>query len=120
MIELPEGIIVTISGKYLKERGMKEWYRDFLRAMEDETYTYWLRLCSRPRQEVLYIYLVIGNRVRYRYQFVMYEKGGSFNTADGRIIFANCWLVGVGPLVRPEQEIRRRGFQGFRYTEFLF
>ena len=120
MIELPEGIIVTVSRKYLKERGERNWLKDFMKAMDDESYTYWLRLGSRPKREVLYIYLVLGNKIRYRYTFVMYEKGGSFNTSDGRIIFANCWLVGAGPLVRPEVEIRRRGFQGFRYTEFIF
>jgi hypothetical protein len=120
MIDHPEGIIVTISQRYLKERGNKAWLEDFMNAMNNESYTYWLRLGNRPKWEVLYIYLIIGNRIRYRYGFVMYEEGGSFNTSDGRLIFANCWLVGIGPLTKANEVIHRRGFQGFRYTGFIF
>ena len=119
-MERPDGIILTISQKYLKERGIKNWLADFMKAMNNDNFTYWLRLGSKPKQDVLYIYLIIYNKIRFRFNFVMYEKGGEFTTHDGRIINAKVWLVGCGPLIRPQKEYRMKGFQGFRYTQELF
>jgi hypothetical protein len=75
-MEQAEGIILTISKSWLKERGIGNWLRDFLNAMNTENGTYWMRLGRLPKQEVLYIYLVIGSRIRFRFNFVMYEGAG--------------------------------------------
>ena len=119
-MEKPDGIVITISQKYLKERGIKNWLTDFFNAMNNENWTYWMRLGNRPKQEVLYIYLIMFNKVKFRFNFVMYENGGEFKTSDGRTITANTFLIGCGPLVKATKTIYRKGFQGFRYTEFIF
>ena len=118
MMDRPDGIIITISQQYLNERGRLNWLRDFMKAMDTEGWSYWMRLGNRPKHEVLYIYLILGSRIRYRMNFVMYEEGGVFHTNDGRDITAKNWLVGCGPLVRGN--IKMKGFQGFRYTQILF
>ena len=117
-MERPDGIIITISRKYLNERGRLAWMRDFMKAMDNDGCSYWMRLGNRPKHEVLYIYLILGNKIRYRMNFVMYEKGGVFHTADGRDITAKNWLVGTGPLVLGN--VKMKGFQGFRYTQIIF
>ena len=119
-MEKPEGIILTISKSYLKERGIGNWLRDFLNAMNNEDHTYWMRLGRLPKQEVLYIYLVIGNKIRFRFNFVMYEGPGEMEFDDGRIMSAKAWLVGCGPLMRPRRDYEMQGFRGFRYTETIF
>jgi hypothetical protein len=119
-IEKPDGIMITISAGMLKERGIRDWLGDFLSAMNSDDHTYWYRLGCIPKQEVLYIYFVVGGKVKYRYNFVMYEGPGEMEFTNGKIMDAKAWLVGCGPVVRAPYEIRRKGFRGFRYTEFIF
>lgn len=118
-MERPDGIIISISAKYLKERGVRNWYKDFLKGMSGENYSYWFRLAQMPKfTDMLYVYLCIGNRIRYRANLVGFYPGGEFKCDDGRIITAKFWCVVTGPLARGN--VRRKGFQGFRYTEELF
>jgi hypothetical protein len=120
-IEKPEGIILTIGASYLKERGVKKWIEDFMNAMNNpDRITYWMRLPVIPKQEPLYIYLVIGNHIKYRFNFVCFEHGGEFTFDDGRTIRAKAWMIGVGPLAKPPYKIKRKGFRGFRYCDFIF
>lgn len=121
MIEKPEGIILTIGAGYLKERGVKAWLADFMLAMNNpDAMTYWMRLPVMPKQKPLYIYLVLGNIIRYRFTFVDYEKGGWMTFSDGRKLCAKAWMIGAGPVVKAPYGITRKGFRGFRYTEFIF
>lgn len=121
MIEKPEGIILTIGAGYLEDRGIRAWLSDFMDAMNNpNTHTYWMRLPTRPKQEPLYIYLIIKNIIRYRFTFVCYEKGGEMIFNSGKKLTAKAWMVGVGPLVKAPHKIERRGFRGFRYCDFIF
>lgn len=117
-LEPPDGIIITISAQMLKEKGYRNWVRNFLEAMGKDEWTYWMRLGAIPKQEVLYVYLCIGGQVRYRANFVMYQGPGEKTFSEGNTLYARAWVVMAGPVVRGR--VPMKGFRGFRYTEKLF
>ena len=108
----------------LKERGYRNWLRDFLEAMDtwnqEETITYWMRQGAKPKHEVQYVYLVIGNKVRFRANLVCYDGPCEVRFRRGNTMFARAWIVLTGPVVRPPHDIPMKGFRGFRYTKELF
>ncbi len=120
-MDRPVGIIITIGEKWLKERGYRNWYRDFMQAMNNEGYTYWLRQGNKPTvEDLLYVYICIHGKIRFRTLFVQAEGAGYKDFTNGNRMFANAWVVVCGPVVKAPFEIKRKGFQGFRYTEQLF
>lgn len=120
MIDNPDGIIITISAEMLKERGYRNWLRNFLDAMSREDWTYWMRQGACPKKDILYVYLCIGGKIRYRANFVTTEGPSEKEFSDGKIMFARAWIVMAGPVARPDQVIEMKGFRGFRYTHKLF
>jgi len=118
--EPPDGIIITISAGMLKEKGILNWTRNFKRAMDSEGWSYWFRQGAKPKYDILYVYLCILGRVRYRINYVGSETGFKKFLNDGEGMYAKVWLITCGPLVEAPQKIPMKGFRGFRYTEFLF
>lgn len=116
----PEGIIITISQGMLKEKGYKNWLSNFLYAMEQEDWSYWMRQGAKPRQAIASVYLCIGNKIRYRANYVMAEGPCYRNFNDGIQIWAKAWIVLAGPVTKPLRPIPFKGFRGFRYTQKLF
>jgi hypothetical protein len=122
-MERPDGIIITISQQMLKEKGYRNWLRNYLNAMEKEDHIYYMRQGAQPKQDILYVYLCIGGKVRYRSNFVMSEGPGekTFTSAAGsHTIYGRAWIIMSGPVVKPEFTVPMKGFQGFRYTQKLF
>lgn len=118
-LEQPDGIIITISRKMLQEKGAKNWLKNFFDAMSKEDWTYYFRQGGRPKHDILYVYVNIGGKVRYRVNFVQTSTGHMrFN--DGKEMTAKVWIVTTGPLVKAPYVITMQGFQGFRYTHKLF
>jgi hypothetical protein len=118
-MERPDSIIITISAEYLKERGCRKWYKDFLRGTSEEGFSYWIRIAQMPKfTDLLYVYLCIGNRIRYRTNLVGFYPGSTETFFDGDTITAKVWCVVTGPVVKGD--IKRKGFQGFRYAGELF
>lgn len=128
--ERPDGIIITLSNKMFKEKGYRNWLTNFLNAMSQEEWTYWFRTSVQPKQEVLFLYICAGNKIRFRCNLVMTE-GPSIKTFEshtfdneptpGNEIKGRAWLVCAGPVVRaPRPMIEMKGFRGFRYTQKLF
>jgi hypothetical protein len=124
-VEQAEGIIITISEKMIKEKGYKNWLRNFLNAMarHDKDCFYWMRQGSCPRRsDLLYVYLCIGGKVRFRAFFAGSQGEGEMTFSDGSKLFGSAWVILGGPVERPPrgQEFPMKGFRGFRYTEKLF
>lgn len=118
-----EGIIITISQKMLKEKGVLPWTRQFLSTMNNPESTYWMRQGACPKRDISYVYLCIGGFVKYRAYFGGTHSGNvELTDADGsvRSMYAKAWIVLAGPVERPSHPIPMRGFRGFRYTEKLF
>lgn len=116
----PEGIIITISLEMLRERGCINWLRNFLWAMEQPDCIYSMRLGAKPKFDLLYVYLCIDGKVRYRAYFVGSDGPCEKTFSDGRTMFARAWVEMCGPVQRPDKPISMKGFRGFRYTEKLF
>jgi len=80
-------------------------------------------LAQRPIQEVLHCYIIIGNVVRVRAtisRFIPGEEQATVKCWDGSERYSKWWVELTAPVSWPPEEIRRRGFQGFRYTTDLW
>ena len=119
MIEQPEGIIVTISNSMLK-KGYRHWLKNFLNAMEQDDMTYWVKVGNKPKHDILYVYLLIGGKIRFRTNFVMAEGAMEKEFDNGDTMFSKAWIIITGKVTRPTTPIPMKGFQGFRYTQKLF
>lgn len=121
MIQQPDGIVITISQGMLKEKGYRNWLRNFLQAMEKEDWIYYMRQGAAPKRDILYVYLCIGGKVRFRANYGG-TQSGEMQFSDGKTMSAKVWVLLAGPLERPMrgQEPVMKGFRGFRYCEKLF
>lgn len=123
----PEGLIITISKGMIGSNGYRHWLRNFLAAMkkseEVEDHAYWFRQGNMPKSEseIKYVYLVIGNRVRFRV-FYAGARGACTMQFENRPdpLFGKAWILAGGPVSRPAQPYPMKGFQGFRYCAKLF
>lgn len=122
----PIGIIVTFPRVFFEEVSTASFVREFLGMNNPDYEGYWLcKIGSIPRQEVLYCYIIINNRIRYRANIAGFEPGGP-QQFDGRlsgkprIHTAKAWMQLTGPIVKAPYRMEKRGFQGFRYTEELW
>jgi hypothetical protein len=125
LLEPPDGIVITISAGMLKERGYCNWLRNFLNAMHNhERLVYYMRQGAKPKHDIRFVYLCIGNKVRYRAYFAGTEgpKWMEFRNVDGssKLLFARAWILLCGPVVKAPFDVPMKGFQGFRYTKELF
>lgn len=91
-----------------------EWVRQ---APDDRWWNH--SIGTKPTREVLYAYIVILGRVRYRANIVGWEAGGEKEFQDGRKRTAKHWLI-LGHFVPAPFAIKIKGSRGFQYTEKLF
>ena len=150
MKEKPESIIITMPVKFLIDLAVSELhqkaesakqleqfkrlttkkglilsgYRIYLQQMEatikDED-CYWLhKMNNLPTTDVLYCYVTVLGNILYRANIGGYEPGGHKIFNDGRVCYAKNWMILTHPFVKANPKIPKRGFQGFRYSKFLF
>lgn len=119
-MEKPEGIIITVSQSMIGVNGYRQWLHNFLHAMRQDEWIYSFRAATKPKQDVLYVYLCIGNRIRYRALYVRSTGACLKHFSDGRTLEGKAWVEVCGPVVRAPKAIHMTGFQGFRYTPMLF
>lgn len=118
MIEQPVAIMVTFGQGMIKTHGgLQKFARYFLQSMADPECVWLHKATNLPTQSVAWVYIVIGNRVRYRANCVGYSRNPTtIWKADGtsRLI---TWprVEMTGPLIMAPGKIHRQGFQGFRY-----
>lgn len=74
---------------------------------------------TKPTREVLYAYITILGKIRYRANIAAWEPGGEKQFNDGRKRTAKHWLI-LSDLMKAPKDIECKGFQGFRYTDKLF
>lgn len=121
-IEQFDSIILTVGAKELKEKGYRNWLTNFMDAMNDEDMTtYWYKMGNEPTQQnLMWVYICIGGRIRFRANFVQTMGPKEMVFSDGRKMFGKAWIIICGPVKRAPYKIERKGFQGFRYTNKLF
>lgn len=112
-----------MSAQELKEKGYRNWLKNiryWLDDARDEDALYYWRVGNQPTQKTLmYVYILIAGRIRYRGTYVE-TIGPQTMNFGGRELFGKAWVCMTGPLVRAPFRIERKGFQGFRYTKKLF
>lgn len=73
-------------------------------------------LSNKPKHEFIWVYIVIGNKVRWRARFAGYDEDNPEKTfSDGRRWTSTYWLLLFDFEKLPRPYEHRKGFQGFRY-----
>lgn len=108
-------IYITIGASQIKEKGYRKYVKDFW-LCDGIKGVWYYRMKNRPQREINKVYIVIGNKVRWRGAFVGYDSGPK-EFFDGSIKTAENWMMiaDFERLAAP-QEIKK-GFQGIRYKE---
>lgn len=120
---IPEGIAITWSKDMIEEGygSLRSFIDHFMQTMEDEE-GIWCQKCkNRPKFEIIYVYIIFKNRLRYRCNFVSYEVDETtLYDANGPKQVKWNRIQMTGPVVRCPFKRVLKGFQGFRYTTKLF
>ena len=118
----PSGIIRTLPSLWADPGN--PGYRALLEAIKDcernEAAHFRIALDRKPKFELLHLYLLVGGEINYRFVFVGCEPGSAAECWDPSYPRPKFWAVCTGPVERPPEPIRQRGFQGFRYTDTLW
>jgi hypothetical protein len=128
----PTGIIRTLpyfgaeDSKH-NQAAMNSAYREMMRAFKametDDERVVWIAFPHKPTIEVLHCYIIVGGKVRVRANIAYWLDGtdvGEVECWDKTNRCARWWAELTGPVSWPPEEMLRRGFQGFRYTEELW
>jgi hypothetical protein len=120
---LPDGVAVTFGEKMIEEQGgLKTFLTGFKRALKEED-GYWMHKCkNRPQQDILYVYIIIKNRLAYRAYYGGYNIEWTDGvSADGKDKIINWPRINIaGPLEKCPFKRTLKGFQGFRYCSELW
>ena len=120
---LPDGVAVTFGEKMIEEQGgLKTFLTGFKKALEEED-GYWMHKCkNRPQQDIVYVYIIIKNRLAYRGYYGGYNIEWTDGvSADGQDKIINWPRINIaGPLERCPFKRTLKGFQGFRYCSELW
>jgi hypothetical protein len=118
--ERPTGIIRTLPSLEGDQIGAIRYEQSVKLLEKGKIEAIYIALPSIPKIEVLYLYLIVGGKVTVRMNIAGYEPGDSKKCWDGKIRQPKVWAVCTGPVSFPPEEMKRRGFQGFRYTGDLW
>lgn len=117
-------IIITMPERFFKEYpNGEDGFKKVMGYVDEGKLTWGQTISGIPKQEVQFVYLCYRGKVQLRLTLVDFEKNVSKEFNDGGIArrFKNKnWANLCGPVVWADGDYPQRGFQGFRYTEFLF
>ena len=120
-MERPTGIIRTLPSIYGDaSEGAKRYRRSIAMLEAGHDVTIYIALQSIPKNEVLHMYLLIEGKIQLRLNIAGYEPGDTRECWDKTIRTPKYWAICTGPVSRPDEPIKMRGFQGFRYTGGLW
>jgi len=121
-----DAIILTLGKDFMDKMypGGREAVIKSLERCDNGSYQ-WMQFCGSgvPARKVEFCYLVWDGLVQYRLSVEEYQKNITGKFADGGVVrsFHNRNLVIMsGPVIKAPYKIPMKGFQGFRYTTFLF
>lgn len=122
---MPEGIAVTFGKDMIADKGgLRLFLKWFNSTMENEWGIWYHKMKNIPKQDVIYVYVIICNRVYCRAAY-----GGRFKMGESAYMTPHAKkpvkmdFSGValgGPIVKAPRKIIKPGFRGFRYTTKLF
>lgn len=120
MKDRPTGIIRTLPSLEPGSVGRDRYQRSIALLEAGHDLTIYIALQSIPKVEVLHLYLLVDGHVQVRLNLAGYEPGDSRKCWDNTIRQPKVWAVCTGPVSRPPEPLKMRGFQGFRYTQELW
>jgi hypothetical protein len=100
--------------------GYKEYLRQMNVVIKNENSTWYAKISAVPTIEVLYCYITVLGRIQYRANIAGFEPGGFIQFDNGHELYANHWMILTHPFIKAPGLFNHKGFQGFRYTDFLF
>src|SRR5436305_1254367 len=100
MTDRPCAIIVTFPRVFFREMSPRRFVREFLAMNTEDDWHWQCKIGNRARIEVVYCYIVIGNRIRYRANIAGFEPGGEREFDDGRKATARAWMILTAPVVK--------------------
>lgn len=110
-------LYVTLGSNQLKKKPYKEQIKGFLKC-DGENFVFNWYLSRLPKKSFLNVYIVIGNKVRWKAKFLDFEYSKDpVYDANGNIKSSsfNMILFDFEKMKFPQEKLR--GFQGFRYRE---
>lgn len=121
----PDGILVTLPEAWFDDfaDGEEAFWRAMKAVDAEDDYIWHQTISSIPVHEVQFVYLVFRGKVQVRLSVVDYLRNQSMSFQRSGFIadFPNKnWVRLTGPVVRAPSDFLMRGFQGFRYTSFIF
>lgn len=122
-----EAIMLTLGQDFLHKMypGGEKKVREMLERMNESDGYKWMQFCGSgiPTIKVQWCYVVWGGKVQYRCDIKEFIGGctGTFNDGGVERSFNNRNLcVLQGPTITAPYDIPQKGFQGFRYSPFIF
>lgn len=113
---MTDSIYVTLGAKQLKEKPYKQQVEDFLKCDGDSHIFNWALSC-KPKKDFSWVYIVIGNKVRWRARFVGFDEDNISKTfSDGRRWSSTIWMILIDFQKLKFPYNTMKGFQGFRYS----
>lgn len=107
------GIAPTKKGLIVE--GFKRCIKEIEYCVSNPDEVWYHSMNNKPvnSNEILYCYVNVLNKIRYRFKVIGFNPGGEIKFNDGRKWWAKNWLL----MHQPEKikEIKMGGFQGFRY-----
>lgn len=119
----PDGILLTMP-KVFFEHYPEATYRRVMETLEERGEIWYNKIAAIPKIEVLWCYLVFGDRIQYRANIAGYERNQvkEFTNPNGiEVHYGPCnWVLLCPPIIKAPFIIDKKGFQGFRYCRELF
>jgi len=122
-----EAIMLTLGQNFLHKvyPGGEKMVRHYLERMNDGDQYKWFQFCGSgiPTIKVEWCYVVWGGKIQYRCDIKEFIANCTGEFSDGGVVreFGNkniCMLQ--GPCIPAPYDIPQKGFQGFRYSPFIF
>jgi len=111
---IAEGIYITLGAAQIKEHGYKKYLDDFKMCDGEQGFWYY-RMKNLPVKDFVDVYIVIGNKVRWKARLLEIVKDVRVHYFNGEVDehFRGLVLIDFEKLPKPYEH--KKGFQGFRY-----
>ena len=113
-MDVIDSIYVTLGANQLKDKPYKKQIIEFMKCDGVNSIFNW-KMSNRPKKEFVWVYIVIGGKVRWRARFVEWRRADEVDLDDGRRLKGKWWMILIDFEKLPLPYESRKGFQGFRY-----
>lgn len=120
----PYAIALTVPVRFFEDySGGLAQFQYIMGILEEAGMTWHNTISAKPKMDVDYCYLVYDGKVQLKLLILGFETGKSrtFIEEDIERFFPNKnWVNLIGPVDKAPRDYYMKGFQGFRYTDFIF